>query len=192
MERVTYRIDAHDAIVSVGDDWAAFARSNGAPQLADGTVGCSLWHFVSGEMTRLVYRELLARVRRGRPAEFAYRCDAPALRRFMWMTMRSAGQGAVDFDSVTLRTEVRVPPVPGVTPELAIAPSVRMCSWCKQVAVAASWQELDLAVERLGLFDATAAQSVTHTLCPPCLARFTADMDISEARDAARKTCTVT
>lgn len=107
--RLTYRIDRGDVIAAVDDAWAPFARANEAPHLAD-VLGRPLWDYVSDDTTRQVYRDLLARVRAGHDVTFPYRCDAPALRRFMRMTMRPAPERGVVFESDVIRTEAR--PVP--------------------------------------------------------------------------------
>jgi hypothetical protein len=111
MEPVSYQIDSHDDVRSVSDSWTVFAVSNGASHLAAHVVGHSLWEFVSDVTTRQVYLDLLARVRGGRTVTFSYRCDSPSLRRFMRMTMTPRAQNWVGFDSLTLRTESRVPPM---------------------------------------------------------------------------------
>lgn len=179
MERVTYEVNSHDEIIAVGDDWVAFARTNAAAHLTDRVIGRSLWDFVSGPSTQHVYRELLARVRAGRTTSFAYRCDSPELRRFMRMTMIPRADGVVAFDSVTLRTETRVAPIPDLLSanNADADPGLRMCSWCKRVAVAESWEELETAVENLGLFALSQPPSITHAVCPTCFVRFIQDMD---------------
>jgi hypothetical protein len=179
--RVSYRIDAGDRIVEVGDDWAAFARANDAPHLADEVEGRPLWNFVSGDLTRQVYRELLVHVRSGRPASFDYRCDAPQLQRFMRMTMRAVGHDGVQFESVTVRTEARTPAIAMLPPATAER-LVRMCSWCKRVADATSWLDLDAAVDAFGLLTRTTAVAISHSMCPACYARFLNEVDAPQGR----------
>jgi len=177
MEQVSYDIDRHDEISGVRGSWNEFARSNDASQLAAQTVvGRPLWHFVAGDETRHVYEDLIRRVRTGKRVAFSYRCDSPALRRFMRMTMTPADADVVEFDSVTLRTETR-PPV-----ALLAAPAVsdgmlHVCSWCKQVLVDGEWAEVEVAVERLGLFAGGPLPSLTHGMCPTCLAKMMVELD---------------
>ena len=170
-DRLTYRIDRGDVITAVDDAWAPFARANGAPQLAD-VLGRPLWDYVSDDTTRQVYRDLVARVRAGHDATFPYRCDAPALRRFMRMTMRAAPQRGVVFESEVVRTEAR--PVPLLLDQKPAGSSgviVRVCSWCKRVHVRETWQEVEIAVERLDLFAGGPSPSLTHGMCEDCYAR---------------------
>jgi len=169
---VRYHIDRQNRIVSLSDTWRTWAESNGAPHLADGVLGRSLWDFVGDYQTREVYRTLLARVRDGQQVRFPYRCDAPDLRRFMRMTMTSDGEGGVWFDSETLRTEPRPrcwrAPLPPEAPEMLL----RACGWCKRVAVDGAWEEIEVAVARLDLFGGPATPALTHGMCPPCYEQF--------------------
>lgn len=177
MELVSYQIEAHDDITCVSDSWTVFAISNDAPNLTEHVVGHSLWEFVSDGTTRQVYRDLLARVRGGRTVTFSYRCDSPSLRRYMRMTMTPRAHNGVGFDSLTLRTESRTPPmfmVPAVEECDAL---LRVCSWCKRVAVADDWLEVEVAVERLGLFSNGSPVGITHGMCPACFARIMGEGD---------------
>lgn len=176
-DRLTYRIDRHDVIADVNDGWAPFAQTNHAPQIAD-VLGQSLWDHVADGTTRQVYRDLLARVREGHEVTFSYRCDAPALRRFMRMTMIPAPDRGVVFQSVVERTEARAvsPLVDGPAagqpgPPGSSGVIVRVCSWCKRVHVRETWQEVEVAVEWLGLFGGGPAPSLTHGMCEDCYAR---------------------
>lgn len=174
-ERLTYRIDGRDVIAAVNDAWAPFAQANQAPQLTD-VVGQSVWDHVADDTTRQVYRDLIAGVRAGRIVTFTYRCDAPALRRFMRMTMLPEADGGVAFDSVIERAEPR-PPV-ALLDSTSGEPSamvVRMCSWCKRAYVEGGWHEIEIAVERLGLFSGGPMPGLTHGMCEDCYARVTAE-----------------
>ena len=169
---VGYQIDDHDRIVAVTDTWADFAVANDASHLCEGILERSLWEFIGDSRTRELYQALLARVRAGQPARFPFRCDAPAVRRFMRMTMTPTHAGGVRFDSVLLRAEPRTPQwslsvLPGKHATMLTA-----CGWCNRIAVADAWEEIEVAVERLGLFGDTASTSLTHGICPACVTGF--------------------
>jgi hypothetical protein len=174
--RVTYRIDDRDDIEFVSDSWVPFATANGAPELAAGVVGRSLWDFVSGMTTRQIYQDLIARVRTGRTASFAYRCDAPDRRRFMHMMLRPTDRRGVDFDSVTLRIEARRPIAIAARIPDSAQRLLQVCSWCKRVDVHGTWQEIEAAAQRLDVFDAAASPALTHAICPDCQARMLAEI----------------
>ena len=177
MEVVSYQIESHDHITCVSDSWTVFAMSNDAPSLTEHVVGHSLWEFVSDGTTRQVYRGLLVRVRDGRTVTFSYRCDSPSLRRFMRMTMTPRAHDGVGFDSLTLRTEPRVAPMFMVHAAEQSDALVRVCSWCKRLAVANEWVEVEVAVERLGLFAGQPLIGITHGMCPGCFARIMGEGD---------------
>lgn len=177
MGSVIYQLNARDEIISVGGDWVRFAEANEAADLSDGVIGRPLWDFVTGSTTRYVYRELLARVRAGRTVAFNYRCDSTSLCRFMRMTMVPAVEGCVGFDSETLRTEPRVPPLHRFMSGTATRPGLRMCSWCNRVEVSRSWEDLEIAVERLGLLALAHPPLISHAMCPPCYAQIMDGLD---------------
>jgi hypothetical protein len=183
MESISYQLDAGDRIAGVSASWAAFAVSNDAPHLVDGVLGRPIWDFVSDLTTRHVYQELLRRVRNGNTITFSYRCDAPALRRFMRMTMAPRAENGVDFLSETVRTEPRAPLAALAAPAAAAASAdalVRICSWCKRFAVASDWLEGELAIERLGLFAGDRLPKVTHAMCPDCTTRVMGELDAGD------------
>lgn len=157
---VVYRIDAGDMLVEVNDAWRAFALENGAPSLADGAVGTSLWAAIDGAELRHVWGILLDRARAGAPVDVPYRCDGPGMRRHMRMTMRGFPDGGVEFVSRILDAEPREP-VP--TDEL-----LRACSWCNRFHVG-EWLEPEDATERAGLLGA-APPPITHGICEDCRA----------------------
>lgn len=177
---LTYQIDGADRITSVSGSWDLFAAANDGGTRATDVVGHSLWDFVAHDTTRQVYRDLIARVRGGRPVAFSYRCDSPTLRRFMQMTMRPGANGTVTFDSRMLRTEPREAPAVTISPDIRTGDLLRICGWCKRVAVADNeWVEIELAVDRLGLMAGRSPVGVTHGICPECFTR------VMEAADVA-------
>ena len=89
----------------------------------------------------------------------------------MQMTMTPTAAHGVAFDSVTLRTETRVPLAFRVEAQPRSDLMLRVCGWCKQVDVSGDWKELDAAVECLGLFAGSPTPTLTHAMCPACFAR---------------------
>jgi two-component system cell cycle sensor histidine kinase/response regulator CckA len=170
---VTYQIDRRDRIETVSDSWTRFAIENGGTSTSAAVVGHPLWNFVSGDTTRHVYGDLINRVRGGRTISFTYRCDSPVLRRFMRMTMSPASHAAVTFDSLIVRTEPRAEPV-GLHAESA-GQMLRACGWCKRVAIADDWVEVELAIEQLGVLSGQPFAGITHGMCPACFSRVMAE-----------------
>lgn len=110
---------------------------------------------------------------------FAYRCDAPGLRRQMRMSMSRVGQGAepgaIRFQSTTLSEDAR-PPInildsasimAALQAETAL-PLVTLCSFCHCVltneAAAPNWVPVEEYYRRGG----AERVCVSHGLCPHC------------------------
>lgn len=169
-----YCIDARHQIVSVNDDWRAFAVENGAPALAEAAlIGTSLWRYITDATTVHLYRLLLQRLHaRGGPLRVPFRCDAPALRRYMELELAPLDDGGVRFTAAVLRLEARAP-VPLLDAALQRGGGLlRMCSWCKRVELGdGTWVEVEEAVMRLALFDHAAPPHITHGMCGDCFAR---------------------
>lgn len=166
---VVYRIDAQDRIVSTNPEWDRFALENAGENLVSERVRSeSLWDYISDHTTRLLYRDLLKRVRSGHQANFPLRCDSPDLRRFLEMSMRLAEGDTVEFEVRTLRLEKRA-----AQPLLERGGErsdefLRMCGWCKKMPYGAGWVEIEEAVAKLSLFESAELPLVSHGICEAC------------------------
>jgi len=174
-----YRIDGTDRIVAVGESWLRFAAANGAPSLTrEAVVGQSLWDFVAGRETREIWTALLGRVRAGRRiARLPFRCDGPAVRRFLTVEVSARDDGAVEIATRLLREEVR-PPVQLLDPEAERSSEIlRLCSWCKRVETPEQgWLETEAAIEVLDLFGRRQVPKVSHGMCLDCEGRTLEDL----------------
>jgi hypothetical protein len=172
-----HRIDADDVIVFLGDEWRDFARANGAPGLVEAE-GRSLWDFVVGPEVRDVYRHMLDRVREdGGSIAFPYRCDSPALRRFLEMEIVPARRGEVEFRSRLVAVDERPGLVALLTTEAREPASSRLvvsCSWCRRFRLESGWVEAEEAIRELGLFGGVPAPKISHGICEDCARRFSA------------------
>ena len=84
------------------------------------------------------------------------------------------------FDSQVVRTEPRVAPAVTISPAVRTGELLRVCGWCKRVAVAADeWVEVEVAVERLGLLAHDPPVGVTHGMCPDCFTRVMEEVDVA-------------
>ena len=169
-ERLVYRLNARDEICFVGEGWARFAEENDAPGLApERVLNVPLWEFISDAETRLVYREIVGRAREGRPSGFTFRCDAPARRRLMRMEVVPHGGDGVQFEVTRLRAETRPHQALLDVTAQRTEELLRVCSWCKKFDVGGeTWEEVEVAVTRLGLFEREAMPRLTHGMCGPC------------------------
>ena len=168
---VAYTLDASDAIIAVNDGWTAFATANdGVPLLPPAILGRSLSDFIADRTTILLYRRLFERVRAGiSPVRFTFRCDAPAVRRLLEMSIVMQPAGALQFVVRSLRVEDR-PAVLLLDPAETRSDAVlRMCGWCKRIPEPSGrWMEIEAAMPLLRLFEHTALPATSHVMCEEC------------------------
>jgi len=161
----------------VSSAWEAFARANDAPDLSPArVVGSSLWDWVSGAEVQHVYRALFTRLRtQPRTLRVPFRCDSPALRRFMELALSAMPDGGVRCEARLLRAEQRTP-VPLLEAGLERGEAfLAMCSWCKRARSDGAWLELEQAIAAFDLLD-DAPPWLTHTICDACEARVGAEL----------------
>jgi hypothetical protein len=166
-----YSINSSDNIVAVGGDWDQLALENNSPSdlLSANIHNRSFWEFVSGDALQHVYRSLMSTVRTGRTLDFVFRCDSPALRRFLKLRMVPGADDGIDFFTETLRTEPRgfqhvFDANAQRTDGLVVA-----CSWCNKLQTGSDlWQEPEDAVEALSLFETQLVPELSHGMCEPC------------------------
>lgn len=167
-----YWLDDRDQIVFVSEAWDAFALANSGEQLTENRVlGRPLWEFITDRTTRLLYRDILAWVRGGHPVRFILRCDSPGCCRLLEMGVSAGLGGSVEFRIRTLSEEPRKPQPLLDTERPHSKELLRMCGWCKKVAVCGGWVEVEEAVSLLGLFERALLPDVTHGICEDCYAR---------------------
>lgn len=165
-----HRVDSEGVITFVNDEWVEFAIENGAPGLLGASVvGRSLWDFIADRETRHLSRLIIDKVRSsGAAITLPYRCDSPALRRYMEMEIVPLDKGAVEFRNSIIRTEAREP-VALIDMEAARSESfLTICSWCRRARSGRTWVELEEVVRALGLFSMVPMPQITHGICEDC------------------------
>jgi hypothetical protein len=184
MDRTTgacmYELDADLCIRAVDPAWSEFAAANGAPELVapPGPVGQSVFAYIQDPTTADLYRRLFERVlRTGRAVVLPFRCDSPALRRFLEMEIRTGGLSGLQLHTRVLRLEARAPVALLERAALRGEDLLRMCGWCKAVEVAGRWHDVADAVVALRLFEREVIPTITHGICPPCYERVEALLD---------------
>jgi hypothetical protein len=164
-------IDDTDGIIYVNEDWLAFARENGAPDLSAALVlNKPLWRFIQGQETIYLYRQLLGKLRTGMaPVKLPFRCDSPDCRRFMEMELSLLTDDPIQFLARLIRQEYR-PPVDllDVSRE-GSGEFLRVCSWCKKIFITGrGWGEIEEAIRALKLFGSLPLPHITHSICNSC------------------------
>lgn len=170
MTEYRFTLDSADVIRHVSDARVAFAVANGAGELGAQVVGRVLWDFIADGETRHLYRAIFAVVReRRRSVSTPFRCDSPDCRRFMRLTILPAHKGSLDLVSELLREERRASVELFDSARPRTSDILRMCGWCKRVPTDDRWVEVEVAAERLGLFESAMPPSISHMMCPECL-----------------------
>lgn len=168
---VIYRIDTDDLLIHFNAQWDLFAEENGRADLAGMKISrTSIWQFIHGAETRHLHQVLLKKVRsKDVMLDLAFRCDAPALRRFMRMQICGKENGQVEYRSRIIRTEPRDALRIGTSVVTQAGPLLRQCSWCNRIDVGRdTWMEIEDAVNFLDLFSSVEVPQMTHTICMAC------------------------
>ncbi len=168
-------VDADSRIFHVNEAWLAFGRENDFP-MERGLLGRRLLEFISDTTTQQLYRTLLERVRKsGRAVTFPFRCDSPALRRFMEMQMLPLADNGIEFRSRIVKSEAR--PWMGLLAPAVLRSQelIHCCGWCKRVSIP-EWVEIEEALQRTKWFEASRLPDISHGICPPCEALMMAEI----------------
>jgi hypothetical protein len=176
----THRINGGDTIISVSENWKIFAeKNNGAIScVPESIVGTSLWNHIRDPETKSLYELILQKVRDSKqPATFPFRCDAPAQRRFLNLSVSPVGQGCVDFESQIVKTVTRV-----LVDWLSLDTKrsdefVKICSMCKKIAISEyTWVEIEIAMQQMRLFEKEMLPNFTHGVCESCYYKAMAEL----------------
>jgi hypothetical protein len=174
---ILYRLNDEDQIIFVNNAWDEFATANEGEHLARGHVlRRYLWDFITDSTTQQLYRDVLKRVRSGRPVRFGFRCDSPDRRRLMEMDILPKENRAIEFRTRTVAEERREPQVLLEVHQNRNDELLRMCSWCKKVDIGGDWAEVEDAVARLRLFEQAVLPNLTHGICETCFTNATSEL----------------
>ena len=175
---VEYSINADDMVITVDEDWAAFAKENNAPELAEMVPTQPLWSYFDSNEVRDLWRLLIERVRANQArAQVPLRCDAPDMRRWFEMTITPEPNNVVRFRSVLVFEEPR-PAVALLDEHVARdrdAPVVPVCSWCGEGHDGSQWRQIEELVRDLRLLE-DLMPTVSYGICPKCRDLMSADL----------------
>ena len=177
----SHRINEKDVIIKVCSHWQSFVEeNNGASHIMpENIIGTTLWDHIIGAETKHLYEIILQKVRANkRPAKFHFRCDSPELRRFLTLEVIPHDDNSVEFISTIIKTESR-DPVHILRTDIERSDEfLRICSMCKKIALSdTNWVELEVAIEKLKLFDLVALPHFTHSMCKACYKAVMAELD---------------
>jgi hypothetical protein len=167
---ISYQINKQDEIIFVNDEWFQFASANDASSLTRENVLCrSLWDFISDDKVKYLYQEILRRVNAGHSLKFNLRCDSPEMRRIIEMKITPQKDDEVKFDSRTIWTQSRMPAIIFKNATPPTDNLLIMCSWCNKIETGnGKWEEVEEAIESLGLFELETLPTISHGMCDSC------------------------
>jgi hypothetical protein len=165
-ESVIYELDGDNNIVAVNPVWHDFAVANNAAELClDQVIGKPLMQFVSGNITKQFWQTLLDKARRANtPLQLDYRCDSPALRRFMRIKLYRGDNETLYVDSAMLRAEPRPVSIHFKRAQQRGAETKVRCSFCNFILYKSHWHE----AENLVVTAHAVTLEVIYGICPMC------------------------
>jgi len=172
---IIYRINEHDEIVFVNDQWSQVGVKNAAPEIvSEKILGHSLWSFICGNMVKDVYRQILRQARSGQLLRFNFRCDSADVRRFLELSVSLVDNGDLQFKSRTIWAQARQPQMLFDTDAPRGDDVLIICSWCKKINTNGDiWEEVEDAVVSLGLFELKVLPQLSHGMCNGCYRKIT-------------------
>ncbi len=192
MEGISYVVGSDGCILACGHrNWSRFASENGGDHIADpgAVVGRPLLDFIEGDEVVSVHRGYMSRLLAGSidAVTFEFRCDAPDVRRDLWMSIRplglASGAAALLYQSIVL-DELSRPPMNlfdfealrARTSERSAKPIVRLCSYCAKAAVPSSADEdpIWMAPEEYYRSGGASDVRISHGICADCHRRHVA------------------
>ena len=170
-----YEIDENDIIVNVSKrTWNTFYMQN-----VEGNNSClsynlkntSLWKYITNQEMISLYKLIIENIRKYKKSIILpFRCDSDSERRYLDLEISPIENKKIQFKSKIVATEKRdkVNLFDDYLPKMDI--SLNVCSMCKFVEYEkGAWCEVELAIEKLNLFNMKEVPKISHSLCPFCL-----------------------
>jgi hypothetical protein len=169
MEHTAYRIDSRDTIVWFDDGFRRFAEANGQPELPNRVVDTPIWHWIKGPSAMALHRALLYRARRATgPLQLNFRCDSPAERRLMRMTIVPHPAAGLEFRCVTVLATPRAPQALLDSNAVRGDALITLCAWCNRFRANGTWVEAEEALDDPALGLDGQLPGITHGVCDIC------------------------
>lgn len=177
---IQYRIDGTNRIQFINEAWFEFAAQNGAEELnSDYILGNLIWKFIAGKEVMQLYDLIFKAVRKThKDAVFSFRCDSPAYRRYLRLTVSPLPDEALMLSTEQIR-EVSRSPVPLLDLDTARGEEyLTICSWCIKARLPSEkWVELEEAVNHFDLLARKDFPKLTHGICPECVTKIKNELE---------------
>jgi hypothetical protein len=91
------------------------------------------------------------------------------MRRIIEMKIAPQKDDEVQFDSRTIWTQSRMPAIIFKNTTPPTDNLLIMCSWCNKIETGnGKWEEVEEAIESLGLFELETLPTISHGMCDSC------------------------
>ena len=180
----SYIIDDKDFIQFVDNQpWDKFYKNNNKNNnescISSSIEDHSLWTFIEDFETRHLYENLIERVRiNNRQISIPFRCDSPTQRRFLKLSIIPLENSFIKFISKIEKIEERESIELLNYDREHSDELLRVCSMCKKIEVKENlWEEVEVAIKDLKLFNQKKLPMLTHGLCPFCSDLYKMEVD---------------
>ncbi len=174
---VSYRINGHDEIISVNDDWCRYASDHGWQGISpEKVLNKPVYNYITDSTTSRLYQYLFKRVRGGSTVRYQFNCESSSHRRLMEMTVTSLGdRGDVELKARMLCKQARMQQFdPANNPQND--EYLKACGWCYRIDIDGNWIHVEDAVGKLGMFEFSRLPQMTHGICKYCFAGMLKDV----------------
>jgi hypothetical protein len=177
---IQYRLDETNRIQFINEAWCEFAVQNGAEKLnVDYIVGNLIWKFIAGKEVQQLYDLIFKAVRKAqKDAVFSFRCDSPAYRRYLHLTVSPLPDGALMLSTEQIR-EVSRSAVPLLDLDTARGEQyLTICSWCIKARLPSKkWVELEEAINYFDILGRKDFPKLTHGICLECVTKIKNELE---------------
>ena len=139
----------------------------------------SIWSFIEDFETRHLYESLVQRVRtHNQQISIPFRCDSPTKRRFLKLSIIPLENSFIKFISKIEKVEERES-IELLNYDREYSDELlRVCSMCKKIEIKENlWDEVEVAIKELKLFNQKKLPMLTHGLCPFCADLYRREVD---------------
>ncbi len=169
----SYELDRSDRIVQCSDSWDNFALDNDGHHLTfDRIKGQSIWDHITDDRTVELYRRIFASARSGTPVQFFLRCDSPAIRRLLHVSVSPTIDGNVRTTTMVFRADARTPveTLSCRDDDTHEGGCYDLCTWCNKLEDE-GWVEVEEVVSRRKDKGLASSPAVRGSICDSCYDR---------------------
>lgn len=166
-----YELDGDDRIIAASENWDDFALANAGGKVVFAKVrDTKIWDHIADSGTADMYAKVFAQARKGKPVKFFLRCDSPAVKRMLAVTVENIGEdGRLRISTLVFRADIREEIELRADDDDRPALKIPACSWCEKVRLPEiDWQEVEHATAWLDDHDLSTKCQMSYTICPNC------------------------